>query len=391
MPDKPDDWENEFILAALASKLFPERSFPDPPASLDWERLYTLLTRHRLAAHFYVLGKSNRENWPVIFRDRLRLERYGWILYGDQCIGQLRPVLSALKEAGIPVIVLKGWALIQTIYGGDYGQRIYDDIDILVAPKDADSSEAILKKLGWQGSEEPWPGYVRRYSNAEAYFFSEQPQILGRFFSIGLHWGLLHHPAYNPEQINVDAIFERAHTLVVAGISVLEMSIEDQVVYNCAHIVRQHRSEETLLRYYEVAAVVNEANSALNWRKVLEYASQWKLILPVKIVARRVEELWPGTISSSTLSAIDGVKPSPSEQFIHMWYEKTNYSPDFEHFLTWLTMSGIKRRLSFILQEVFPGRDYLQRGYGSAPSGIWPVLYFFRFFRVIGYFLKRRA
>jgi len=351
--------------------------------------LYILLTRHRLAPHFYVLGKSNRDSWPVAFRDRLRLERYGLMLYGDQCVIRLRPVLSALTEAGIPVIVLKGWALIQTLYGGDYGQRIYDDIDILVAPKDAESSEAILKKLGWRGSGESRPDYIHRYTNAEAYFFLEQPQILDKVFSIGLHWGLLHHPAYNPEQIDIEAIFERAHGLVIAGVPVLEMSVEDQLAYNCAHIVRQHRAEEILLRYYEIAAVINGAKSILDWQTVLEYASQWELTLPVKIVARRVEELWPGIISSSTLSAIEEVKPSSSERFIQMWYEKTNYNPNIEHFLTWLMMSGVRRRLSFVFQEVFPGRDYLQSGYGRALGGIWPLLYLLRFFRVIGYFLKR--
>jgi hypothetical protein len=385
---KSDEVENGFIRAALASRLFSERPFPDPPAGLDWERLHNILMSHRLTPHFYVLGKSNRSCWPASFRDRLRLERYGLMLYGDQCIARFQPVLAALTEAGIPVIVLKGWALIHTIYGGDYGQRIYDDIDILVAPKDADAAEAILKKLGWRGSGETRPGYVRRYTNAEAYFFFEQPQILDKVFSIGFHWGLLHHPAYNPEQIDIESIIKRAHQLVIAGVPVLEMSVEDQLAYNCTHIVRQHRSEEILLRYYEIAAIISDSKSFLNWQAVMEYASQWKLVFPVKIVVRRIEELWPGIVSSSVLSAIEHVKPSPSEQFIQKWYEKTNYNPNIEHFLTWLTMSGARRRRSSIMQEIFPGRDYLERGYGQAPGGIWPLLYFLRVFRVIGYFLK---
>jgi hypothetical protein len=40
----------------------------------------------------------------------------------------------ALGEAGIRSLVLKGWALIPTLYGGDYGQRTYSDIDVLVLP-----------------------------------------------------------------------------------------------------------------------------------------------------------------------------------------------------------------------------------------------------------------
>jgi hypothetical protein len=390
MPDKLDDREDGFIRAALASSLFPERPFPEPPAGLDWEQLDALLRRYRLTTHFYVLGKSKRSSWPASFRERLRQDRYGLIIYGELFAGRISPVLSALMEANIPVIVLKGWALIQTIYGGDYGQRIYEDIDILVHPKDINTSEMILKKLGWQQSEECRPGFTRRYYNAHVYSFLEQPEITGRVYSIGFHWGLLHHPAYNPKQIDVGCLFERAHPLEIAGVPVLEMSLEDHIVYNCAHVVLQHRSEEMLLRYYEIAAVIRNAKSSLDWQKVKEHASCWKLELPLKIVVKKVEEFWPGTLPASALTSIEVMKPVLSEQFVHIWNEKTNNNLISEHFLTWLTMSGIRRRLSFILEEIFPDKAYMTTYYGPAPGGFWPLLYVRRFMRVFGYLRKRK-
>ena len=386
-----DDREFTFLLAVLASRLFPERPFPDPPADLDWERLDELLRLHRLSAHFYVLGKSQRDRWPGSFRERLRLDRYSLMIFGDQFLRRIKPVLSALTEAKIPVIVLKGWALIQTIYGGDFGQRIYCDIDILVHPKDADSSEKILRKLGWQAEEEQRPGFARRYYNAQAYSFLEQPGIWGRVYSIGFHWGLFHHPAYNPEQIDLETLFECALPMEIAGVRVLEMSLEDHIVYNCAHILLQHRSEEMLLNYYEIAAVIKNANSSLNWQKVQEHAKRWKLVLPLKTVVKKIEKFWPGTVPASVLTSIEGIKPALGEQFIHIWYEKTNNNPILEHFLTWFTMSGIKRRLSFILEEIFPDQACMKKSYGPAPGGFWPLLYGRRFIRVFGYFLKWKS
>jgi hypothetical protein len=389
-PDKLDGREVGFIRAALASRLFPERPFPDPPADLDWERLYTLLRRHRLAAHFYVLGKSQRGRWPASFRERLRLDRYGLIIYGDQFINRIKTVLSALTEANIPVIVLKGWALIQTLYGGDHGQRVYDDIDILVHPKNAAASETILKKLGWQGGGERRPGFNHRYFNAEAFYISEQAEIPGRVFSIGFHWGLFHHPAYNPKQVDLETLFERAHPLEIAGVPVLEMSVEDNMVYNCAHVVLHHRSEEILLNYYEIAIVIKNANSTLDWQKVEQRAKCWKLVLPLKKVVKRIEEFWPGTVPASALASIEDIKPALSEQFVHIWNERTNDNLFFEHFLTWLSMSGIKRRLSFILEEIFPDRSYMKKNYGPAPGNLWPLLYVRRFIRVFGYFRTKK-
>lgn len=383
------DREFDFLRNALASRLFPERPFPELPADLDWKRLDALLRYHRLNAHFYVLGKSGRQSWPTNFRERLRLDHYSLIIYSDQFIGRVKLALSALKEANIPVIVLKGWALIQTIYGGNHGHRIYDDIDILVHPRDADAAEAILEELSWQAEEERRPGYTRCYLNAQAYFF-EQPENPGRFYSIGLHWGLLHHPAYNPEQIDVGELFKRARPLEIAGVPVLEISVEDHIVYNCAHIVLQHRSEGSLLRYYETAVVIRDANSILDWQKVDELARNWKLVIPLKKVVRKVEEIWPGLIGVSTISSIEKIRPALSEQFIHSWYERTNYNPSLEHLLTWLTTSGTRRRISLILEDVFPNPTNLKKDYGPAPAGFEFWLLIRRFLLVLGRLWKRK-
>lgn len=379
------DLEYDFLVLALASRLFPECPFPDPPADLDWERLDFLLRQHRLTTHFYVLGKSKRNNWPLPFRERLRVDRYGLIIYSEQFVKRIKPVLSSLREANIPVIVLKGWALIPIMYGGDYGQRYYSDIDILVQPNDVDKAELILKKFGWQAEEEQRNGFSHSYYNAQAYYL-EPTEVQGQAFSIGFHWGLLHHPAYNPKQINVGEIFQRAHILEVAGIPVLEMSVEDHIIYNCAHIILQHRSEESLLRYYEIAAVIMNANSTLDWQKVEQGAKAWKVIIPLKKVTQKVHEIWPGTMSAAAIALIENGKPSMSELFIHNWYERTNYNPSLEHLLTWLTMAGIMRRICYIMEEVFPDKIYLQKYFGPAPGGIWPLLYFKRFAHAFRHF-----
>jgi len=383
------DREFDFIRDGLASRLFPERPFPDSPADLDWERLDFLLRQHRLTAHFYVLGKSVRHTWPAPFRERLQLDHYGLIIYSDQFIGWIKPVLFALTEANIPVIIMKGWALIQTIYGGNHGHRMYDDIDILVRPQDVDAAEVTLKKLGWQPEEERRPGFSRSYYNAQAYFLEDTVNP-GRVYSIGFHWGLLHHPAYNPEQIDVEEIFRRAHPLMIADVSVLEMSVDDQIVYYCAHVVIQHHSEHSLLRYYEIAAVIRELNSILDWQKVEKYAKGWKLILPLQTVTKKVEEFWPGAVPAFVINSIKKTKPALSEEFIHKWYEITSNNPSFEHLLTWLTMSGIKRRFSFIFEEVFPNQEFMAKNYGPTSRGMMPLLYVRRFLRVVDRLWKRK-
>jgi len=83
MSEKLEDRELRFIHDALTSKLYLDFPFPDSSPDLDWEFLYALLTHHRLAEHFYVLGKFKRDTWPVLFREKLWMNRYSLILYSN--------------------------------------------------------------------------------------------------------------------------------------------------------------------------------------------------------------------------------------------------------------------------------------------------------------------
>jgi len=383
-----DDREYEFLRACLASKLFRQFTLPDPPRELDWDRLYGLLKVHRLAEHFYVLGKSQRDQWPDSFRNHLRLDRYGLMIYGDQCLGRIRTLLSALTEAGISVIVLKGWALIQSIYEGDFSQRFCEDMDILIHPKDVDVAENILQSLGYQGQKEIRTGYIRRYRNARAYFDPGQIGTVANYFSVGLHWGLFYIPAYDPRQIDVNDLFARAHNLEIADVPVHELSPEDHIVYSCAHLALHHYSDKALFRYYELGSVVASEGSPFDWDRVIESARLWHEIIPVRNILDKTDCIFKGIIPANVLKTLSKLRPIRREIWVNAWINKTGNRPVYEHFLMWLALPAGKKFFA-MLEDIFPGPDYMQRGYGYAPGGVWPLLYFRRFARVFGYLLKK--
>lgn len=378
-----DDRAFGFLRDCLASRLTASPRLPDPPADTDFSRLFSLLTDHRLAAHFYILAESQREIWPDDFRERLRLLRYGQMLYGDQCRLRVGQVLSALTEARVPVIVLKGWAYIQTIYGGDHSQRLCEDVDILVRLENVDAAEEIFSRLGCQLERESWAGYNRRYLNGGRYFFPEQPGNPADKFSIGFHWGLFHVPAYDSRQVDVAALFERARPLQVAGVDALELSAEDEIVYACAHLGLHHRFDTSLFRYYELAAQIVRAGAGLDWQTVAERAAAWRQVIPVRGALRRVESLWTGILPRSAREALAGLSPTLGERFVNGWVERTGGRVALVHLLTWLAFPDWRQRVLIMLQDIFPSREYMQWRYGRAPLGIWPLLYFRRLFQAI--------
>jgi hypothetical protein len=343
------------------------------------------LVAHRLSAYFHALSKSAPNPWPAEFVEQLRLDRYSLMLYGDQCATRIRRALSALTDAGLRVIVLKGWAHISTLYGGDHSLRPCEDIDILVHPRDADAAETVLHGMGCAPAIETWPGYNRKYTNGQLYFFTNEPGDPAAAFSLGLHWGLLHIPAYDPRRMDVDELFGRARPLTVAGVSALELRAEDFLPYTCAHLGLHHRFDSALFRYFEMAAVIHNAGADLNWKSVIERAAHWRVILPLRFAMTRLEALWPGLVPPDALEFTRNVRPTWGESAVDAWIRATRGKPAFDHLLTWLAFPDWKQRPLIFLQDVFPGPEYLRQRYGRAPLGLWPLLYWRRFFRSIGF------
>ena len=374
------DKELSYIIDCLANKLFPDSKFPVPSGDLNWDRLFGLIEGQRLSGLFFALGKD-AGIWPPHFIQRLRKDTYQYSLYGDQCSQRIKTFLGTMNSLGVGVIVLKGWAHIQTIYGQDHSQRLCEDIDVLVHPKDVDVVEGMLRSLGYSHEREGWPGYNRRYNNGTRYFVPDSETDFADTFSVGLHWGLIHIPSYDPQQIDVNSLFVNALRLDVMGVPVLQLSPEHEAVYLCGHLGLHHRFDGTLFRYYELASCLVNNRVTLDWQKIVNISIQWRHILPVQRIFRNVAQLWPGIIPLEVISLLSKVKPTYQERFVDFWVNRMRDIPAFDHLLTWITFPRIWERPLIALQDMFPGPEYMTARYGNAPLGFWPLLYLRRFFR----------
>ena len=107
--------------------------------------------------------------------------------------------------------------------------------------------------------------------NAQAYLPAKD-----RFpLQIGFHWGLLHRPSYDLDQVDINGLFSRARSLNGLGVNVLELSSEDQIVYGCAHLGLHHRYNPALYSYYEIGALIQRAGSNLDWNAIIQRAQDW--------------------------------------------------------------------------------------------------------------------
>jgi hypothetical protein len=348
---------------------------------MDWDRLYDLLSQHRLAAFFYTRRSVLGRHWPEAFTQKLRAVRAMLLLYGDQCAAQIKAVLGALRQANIHTIVLKGWAAIPTLYAGDYSARFYEDIDLLVQPSDAARVKAILASLGYQAVDDSWEGYAERFTNAQAFYHKAQPRVFGHLFTIGLHWGLVHRPYYDPKLVDIAGLFSHSEPLEVLGISARQLSTEDQVVYGCAHLGLHHEYDSSLFRLFELAALIQRGGAAFAWPYALNLAEQWRCVIPLQRTLATLHRLWPAIVPAWVMESARNLKPNLNERFVNWWIEKSRDRPTLAMLLPWITIPGLGRKIELAFKDTFPSPAYMQRRYGPAPHGFWPVLYLRRFRR----------
>ena len=366
--------EQELVQGCLTHRLYPDRPLPAPPGELDWARVYELLARHGLTRLFYRLGREQANLWPQSLQKKLRSDYEGSLLWGSQCSGEVQAVLAALREADIPVVVLKGWALIPTLYGGDLGLRMCGDLDLLVQPRHAARAEQILGDLGYNARLEPWPGFGQRYRNGRAWQRPREPWPFKDLFAIALHWRLLDTPFWY-DKIEESALFDRSLPLSVSGVEARVLSPEDHLVYACGHLALHHDYDDALHRYYEMASLIQHAGPAFDWPAVVTRAAEWRLVLPAQRVLSHLQTLWPATVPAPAWELIAALRPTRSEKLVHGWVVRARENHTARALLAWLTMPGLGRRWRYLLEHAFPGPDYLRQRYGPAPGGVWPLHY----------------
>ena len=137
---------------------------------------------------------------------------------------ELIRVVDRLQAISIDVLPYKGVALAETVYG-DIALRQAGDIDLLIRPQDFARARKSLRELGYQPhlllSEQQERAYLK--SGYECAFDSAAGRNL-----LEVQWAI--QPRFYAVDFDMDALFQRAVAVTVAGRSMEAPSAEDYVL-----------------------------------------------------------------------------------------------------------------------------------------------------------------
>ena len=258
--------EQQFLLACLqyTANSTTGQSLPLPPPDLDWERFSRRAIQDGLGA--LVFRRLRHYDYvPQTFLTRLRSDYYRNLSANDFRLAELRHIGQAMGKADIPLLVLKGGALAQTVYA-DPALRFMGDLDLMVPAAQAAEALAILDRLGYRQGE--MAGVPAERADADASWVAGLHKSLegGQVMHLEFHWpGRRQVLLRQAVLLDLDYLWEEVVPLDAAN-NLVRLSDSLTLFYLCLHAAVQHQFSDLGLRHYlDLDRVIQEGGTTDNF------------------------------------------------------------------------------------------------------------------------------
>ena len=267
----------------LSSEGLASDALSDP--AIRWSHLGALATRHGVAPLVYrglrALGQHGALPGPAAcLRDHCEALYVQTAARNTRLFAELERVLEPLRRAGIQVILLKGAAIAQGLFG-DIGLRPMRDLDLLVPSEARADALRVLRSLGYRlvgGAPADLRARARRDGlvsslsagqSAEAaaglyerYHFHYYLEREGQTFPVELHWHIVKPGRGGP----IDDFWQEARPVRVANLDALCFRPEHLLLHLALHLTADPYRELRLARLVDLHVAV--ATLPLDWERL---------------------------------------------------------------------------------------------------------------------------
>lgn len=322
------------------------------------ERIWPLL--HDAVCDLNILPSEASE---VIQKNYLRS-----LYINDRRWTALKAVLERFGVEGIPVILLKGAALMGTLYEKK-GLRPMDDMDLLVWDEDFQAAGQALISCGYQ------PGLPSALP-ADAVKEISYHKPGQRDLVIDLHRSLFS-PPHELTNEQMDWFWDKIEADEIEGIQAQTFTPTAQLLHLCAHLWLHHGGSN-LLWECDIDTLIRRHGNRIDWYELIEAAAKFDLLIPLQKMLPEMVENWQSPVPHEVLIKIGGMQPSMRElrKFGKPWNTAPNFFKTITgSMLSYPTWSG---RLHYMRILLFPPRKYIVERYRVGSQLLVPYFYMYR-------------
>jgi len=337
----------------------------------DWDSVIQKSLRHRVAPLLYQRLKTLNSGLNVPANIIHRLQK----IYLNNAVRNLRlyhelgHVLGTLRDANIPVIVLKGAHLAEVVYG-DIALRPMVDVDLMARKDDLDRVNKILLGMNY-----------RPLNNFTVEDVCKMHKHLPRFIkpdslSIEVHW-TISNPSY-PFKVDITGLWKRAQPAAISGVNVMVLSPEDLFLHLCLHASFQHMFSR-LRHLFDICKTIQYFRNEIDWEQIQHRARQWGLDKCVHVTLFLAKDLLDANIPNglfSTLKPVDFDLHLATE-FRERIFEAESSLPSIPAYLSLLySPKQLLDKLGLLLKRIFRSTEEMARIYPVSQHSLLTYLFY---------------
>lgn len=303
---------------------------------------------------------------------------YSSTVYGNTLMfEEFQGVLDAFERRRIPVILLRGYALVHWIYH-DPGLRPMDDVDILIKKDDLPAAQDILTHLGFH----TYPAYPLLYSKKELtidvhldvaglsriparrYGFNEEPE---RWFERCRSFSFTSHGKARP----ADAFaYQYAFLLEPC----------DFIISSAVHLVKH--SFGRLIWFVDIKEIVEKEKDCFDWNRLSDRTAalgvQKSLYYPIEYI----KTLYGISVPQPFWEDL-GKETNRFEKLIMRLLLENKKLPRWGDVVFLFSIKKRRERIRYLFGTYFPRREVMSQIFGFSHPFMLYFSYLIRFWQVM--------
>lgn len=259
-------------------------------APLDWPRLLQQARQQGVVA--LLADRLRRltvpQAVPSQVQERLRQSYYQAVATNARALRAARGAMQALRDGGVRVVALKGFAMAERYYP-DAALRPMQDVDVLVESAALPAAERILMARGFTKLRAPQNVYLRAHEGGVLSLEVHPPE---------------EHPFYD-----LRAVLDRAQP--VPGAPYALPTTEDLLIFSALHTTLHH-AWLRLIWLHDLARIVADRDAPPDWSVVLERLADHPARFAMGYALQAAQVSCGAPVPAHMLQAL---APRPHEQF----------------------------------------------------------------------------
>ncbi len=312
----------------------------------DWDQVVAAARQERLAALLLDRAAAALPDDP---RARLEELRQQTRIQNALLLMQLEQWLARFDAENIPAIVLKGAALIASVYERT-ASRPMSDVDVLVPRADFERAGRLLQAAGLTPYREV-TGDSAQTIRTQMLWLS--PKLPG---GIELHWHLVD-SGYYANQVPIEWFWERTMEAQLGARRVRVFSPDAQLLHLAAHL-ELHHAGAGWLWVYDVAALIHKFGGALDWNLIVDTAARFEWGQSLRVALERAQAAFGVTLPESVTARWADLRATRGERLARVLAEPSAHQAAF--LFDGMNQRDWRARARYLWRALFPAPEFMQ-------------------------------